>query len=532
VQSRFFLLKIKVTLYIIQTQKETKILPKKKRSYFLNNNNKMSKNKQLGSDLTQKDSENLFEVICVELSNKNVISSNGLNVADFDVHLNQPLQLKKNGTCLVSDAFLSFYNGSPVSSGNIIIETDYDFTMQFALIWVNCVDDLATSGAPEAYQIPLAYQSILTDVNGQLILASVNISIKAGSYTPGALVQEFNRQTSSVQYLENAVNGLIKNPPVSNTVAGNALDFALIRQFTAPSVFFNLYTQGISQNPDPDFGYQIIAVKDTSKVYGIPSNQTIIYGSNGFLLDYDENLQKFNISSNFMPLINDDNQAFSVLRMNDPNNAGGRIFIDRTAECLVQNWGYTKSEWQSSFWYRLGFESSDLMKTNRSDPNMFARTFANIDLLDVDQTTNSAMCYPTLKGLSLNQSVINMAADGSNVYSVSTYDGSTLPIYASKAANLIPLPYVRAKLDLQVVGGYRNDEALYSFVQPVSLLDISSSGITSFSILNPIMYMFPSEMNIGSIHVTLQDPRDDKPLTWLSKQMISSLFLRIQQPHH
>lgn len=473
--------------------------------------------------------DDLFEVICVELSNKDAINNASNDVAEFDILLNEPLRLKKGGTAMISDAFLSFYNGAPVTSGNIIIENDYDFTMQFALLWINCLDNLPTTGqAPIASQVPLGFQSILTDINGQPILVNLNISIKAGSYTPGALVQEFNRQTSSPQYLGNAVNGLIKNPPISGAVAGNALDFALIRPFTQVPDLMVLYTQGVSQNPDLDFGYQIISVP-YSGAYAIPTYQVVIYGSNGFLLDFDENLQKFSISSNFMALINNDNQAFSVLRMNDPNTAGGRIFIDRTSECLVQNWGYKISEWKSSFWYRLGFEVTDLMKTNRSDPNMFGRTFANIDILDVDQTTNAAMCHPTLAGLNLNQSVINMSTEGSNVYSVSTYDGSTLPIYASNVANLIPLPYVRARLDLQVVGGYRNDSARYSFTQPVSLLDISSSGITSFSILNPILYMFPSDMHIKVIRVYLQDPRDDKPLRWISKNMISSLFLRIQQ---
>lgn len=402
--------------------------------------------------------------------------------------------------------------------------------MEFCFLWTNTVDQLDSSGAPETNKIPMGYTSILTN-SGVPFIQTVNIEIKAGSYSPSSLVELFNRQTLMPTYLNYAKDGKIYNPPANAAVFGNSLPFNTIAEFVPSTNAFLLYTPGVSTVFDPDYGYQITSDMDTTGLYSIPMAQPLIYGSNGFTLNFDSNTQRFSILSNFMPITSTDSNSLVVLRMNDANTPGGRIFIDRTGEVLVQRWGYTISEWKNSFWYRLGFEWSDLIKTSPTDKNLFGRVYADINNLAVNQTIpQSTYASNGLQALNLQQGAILMADSGNNAYKAMSYDGNNLPIIASKSPNLIPLGYCRARLDLQIVGGGSNGLNLYGFTQAISLLNISAAGITSFSILNPCPFMFASDMNIKSIRVFLQDPRNDSRLSWISKQNLSALFLRIQQP--
>ena len=489
----------------------------------------------------EKKGTELFEILNIELNNRDVNDKNDdpINIkilpdpANFEINFSSPLHLRAGGSCMVTDAYLSFFDGQTVEPGNIIIERDYSFTMGFCLLWTNTVDNLPTaypSPPVDVSAIPIGYTSILTD-SGAPVIQNVNINIKAGSYSPSSLVELFNRQTLVPSYLSNAKDGKIYNPPANASIYGNSLPFNTMAQFLPSDTTFELYKPGISPNFDPDYGYQITSVVDTTHIfYSIPMTQPLIYGSNGFTINFDENTQRFNILSNFMPITSTDSNSLVVLRMNDPVTAGGRVFIDRTGEVLVQNWGYKISEWKNSFWYRLGFEFSDLIKTSPTDKNLFGRVYADINNLAVNQSTNPAYESDGLKALNLQQGAILMESTGDNAYKAMSYDGNNLPIFASKSPNLIPLGYCRARLDLQIVGGGSNGSNLYGFTQAISLLNISQAGITSFSILNPCPFMFASDMVIKSIRVFLQDPRNDERLTWISKQNLSALFLRIQQP--
>jgi hypothetical protein len=206
----------------------------------------------------------------------------------------------------------------------------------------------------------------------------------------------------------------------------------------------------------------------------------------------------------------------------------------------VTDWGYANTDeaWAGSFWERLGFLRQDLYRQNLDDPFIFGNCYANIDPLSRLALNNfgevgTPGASPQMAALKVNQQLLISPLGADNVYNAKTYDGTTIGPFASNPAILIPTPYCRVVLDILTAGAASGVSApnrgLVGFSQAVNLLDTSEGSITSFSIFNPCPHIASGAATISAIRVRVEDPRDNKPLSWMGDAVASTFFLRITQ---
>lgn len=472
-------------------------------------------------------------VLEIELPNMgpNVLRSG--SSAEFTVLLPAPITLRPGAELVLSQAYLTLFNGAAVGGGNIIIERDYTFTV----VGVPTYHDINTTAAANVGNFGRRLVACPDGTNDPTTL-SVVYTIKRGSYSPAALCELFNQRGGAYAPVTMPVSTLAPQ--------GETLPF--------PSMAPLAWKTG---NPGPP--YQDLwasandlngpngapRVQSTSKVLDFYANTTpsavaLLGAAQGLQLDFDGDRGLFRISSNFTPLISEATGGAIIILATGGAGTAQRQWIDRSGAFLVTDWGYANTDeaWAGSFWERLGFLRQDLYRENLNDPFLFGNCYANIDPLSMLALNDfgevgTPGASPQMAALKVNQQLLISPLGADNVYNAKTYDGTTIGPFASNPAILIPTPYCRVVLDILTAGAASGVSApnrgLVGFSQAVNLLDTSEGSITSFSIFNPCPHIASGATTVSAIRVRVEDPRDNKPLSWMGDAVASTFFLRITQ---
>ena len=212
----------------------------------------------------------------------------------------------------------------------------------------------------------------------------------------------------------------------------------------------------------------------------------------------------------------------------------------------MYDWGYDPrmpaDEWAATtFWGRLGFTAADLYKTDVTSPQLFgspspnlnAAAFNGIIEFDVNHGGIAFQQLLNLNGFASQEfSTPAQISDDTLVYTALAYQQNEL-LYASAPAILLPVSFVLAQIDIigsSAGSGVVSGRHKYSLAQPVSLLSLSSGGISAYSIFNPTTVVCNQDLTLTDVRVRLLDPRTHQPLAWLSTNVAQLITVRVVSP--
>jgi hypothetical protein len=286
-----------------------------------------------------------------------------------------------------------------------------------------------------------------------------------------------------------------------------------------------------------------VQIPGTVDTRGLPA----IGSTAGVSLTYDDSRGRFGIESNFSPILAGGNTvAMRFTNFDDDLNNVGTYWSTRAGSFLVYDWGYdprmSETEWaNTTFWGRLGFKAADLYRTDVTDKQLFGSPSPNLNANAFNgfismSTGFAAAGFEPLKNLSgfATQEFATPAplSDGALTFTVLAYQQNEL-LYAGAPAILLPVSFVLAQID--IIGsssgsGVVSGRHKYSLAQPISLLSLSTGGISAYAILNPTTVVCNQDLTITDVRVRLLDPRTHEPLTWLSDNIAQLITVRVVSP--
>lgn len=276
---------------------------------------------------------------------------------------------------------------------------------------------------------------------------------------------------------------------------------------------------------------------------GLPA----IGSTNGVSLTYDDSRGRFAIESNFSPVLAGGNTVALRHTSFDANsNDVATYWATRAGSFLCYDWGYDPrmpaSEWATTtFWGRLGFSATDLYKTIVTDKQLFGSPSPNLNA----SAFNGVIAQDSAHGGEAIQQLLNLTGFASQEFSTPTQVSTTTLVftalayqqnellYASSPTILLPVSFVLAQIDIigsSAGSGVVAGRHKYSLAQPVSLLSLSSGGISAYSIFNPTTVVCNQDLTLTDVRVRLLDPRTHLPLAWLSDNVAQLITVRVVSP--
>jgi hypothetical protein len=272
-----------------------------------------------------------------------------------------------------------------------------------------------------------------------------------------------------------------------------------------------------------------------------------IGSTNGVALTYDDSRGRFAIESNFSPILASGNTVALRHTSFDANaNDIGTYWSTRAGSFLVYDWGYDPrmpaDEWATTtFWGRLGFSATDLYKTVVTDkqlfgspsPNLNAAAFNGVIAQDENHGGEAIQQLLNLTGFASQEfTTPTQVSTATLVFTALAYQQNEL-LYASSPTILLPVSFVLAQVDIigsSAGSGIVAGRHKYSLAQPISLLSLSSGGISAYSILNPTTVVCNQDLTLTDVRVRLLDPRTHEPLQWLSDNVAQLITVRVVSP--